>query len=175
MSFSRTASLRADFDFVRHPALRQILAHWLSLLDEGRPADRRALDPSCMADALPFVWLCEKQGAGRFRVRLAGAEINELLQRPLRGRYLDEVLDEADRAEIEQKFSDVLGIPAVVWTEGPIVEGATGECLMMPMHDRGRLGVVLGGTVHGLEHVFRPGHLIAIPPKQMRIVALGDL
>lgn len=170
---------RSAPDFVRHAALRVVVAHWLSLLDEDAVPDRRRLDPAEMLPALPYVWLCQREPTGRYRVRLAGAEINELLHQPLRGRTLDEVLTEAEWDELKPKFDEALDRPALIWSEGPIFdaepEGPHGECVMMPLTDRGRRVIVLGCTVHGLEYVPRPGRLFIVPAKTIEIVPLAEL
>lgn len=166
-------------EFIQHPALREVVDHWLSLLDDDELPDRRRLDPSQMRLALPCVWLCQRERSGGYRMRLAGAEINGLVGQPLRGRKLDEVLNENEWEELKPKLDEVLETPALIWSEGALFagepQGPLGECVMMPLRDHGRPAVVLGATVHGLQHVRWPGRLFAVPSKTIEVVPLTEL
>jgi hypothetical protein len=164
---------------VKHAIIREAVGHWISLLRDGTPPERRDLDPARMMNALPFVWLCQKHDSHRYRVRLAGAEINQLLQAPLRDRMLDDVLTEPEWHDLEAKFDQVLGIPAFVWSEGAIFEsaphGPIGECAMMPVKERGQLVIVFGATISGAEYVRSRGRLHAFPAKATHVIPLRDL
>ena len=164
-------------DFVRDRALRAVARHWRSLLRDGGLPERRALDPAQMIEALPYLWLCAKEAPGRYRMLLAGAEINRLLGAPLRGRILADVLDKADWRALEEKLEQVLGTPALHWSTGPVFAAEPrdphGECLMMPLEEGGEPVIVLAATTYNVLFVRSRGRLC--PVQTTRVVPLRDL
>jgi hypothetical protein len=167
------------FDFIHNRPLRELVVHWASLLDGARPGERRAFDPVECKSALPHVWLCQREPSGRYRIRLTGEGINILFGPRLRGRYIDEVLVEDELARLRPRLEAVLDTPGFHWCEGPLFEvdpaGTRGESVMMPLLERGKRCIVLGGTVHGWRVRREPPRFHPPDPKAQLFIPLDEL
>jgi hypothetical protein len=167
------------FDFIHNDSLRELALHWASLLAGARPGERRAFDPTACPSALPYVWLCQREHSGRYRIRLTGEEINVLFGPGLRGRLLDEILTQDEMDQLKPRLDAVLDTPGFHWCEGPLFEvdpaGAHGECVMMPLLERGRACIVLGGTVHGWRVRRDPVRFHSRSPKAQVLIPLDEL
>ena len=67
------------FAHVRDERLRRLLRHWLERRGDGLAPRRSAIDPTAIGPILASVWMCDYLPADRrFRMRLAGEDINRL-------------------------------------------------------------------------------------------------
>jgi hypothetical protein len=169
------------FEFVRNTELLELALHWASLLKGARPPERRELDALAFHRALPHVWMCERPAtrAGGYRVRLAGEDINLLFGPGLRGQYLEAVLDRPALEAFVPALDAVLDSPAFSWCEGPLrradPDGTVGECVMMPLLERGVPRIVLGATVHGWRQAIRHPSFRSCAPKTELLIPLAAL
>jgi hypothetical protein len=75
------------------PEIREIVDYWDSLRIEGRPPDRRQIDPADIVRMLPAIALLDVQREPyRFKFRLLGERMNEYHGQNYNGRWLDEIL-----------------------------------------------------------------------------------
>jgi hypothetical protein len=145
--------------------LGAVCRHWKNLVRNDMPPVRQALDPGAFMTALPFLWICERQGgSGRFVVRLAGEEINALFGRTLRGRFLDEILPPALHAELAAAIGEVLARPATLLARGPLSVNDPGvapaDCAILPLREGAEIRSVLGATVYDAPMATPPGRLL---------------
>jgi len=72
--------------------LVDLYRYWKGLLREHFAPSRRDIDPTSIPKLLPNLLLVDVVGAGRYRYRLAGSDIEYHLGRKMGGRYVDEVM-----------------------------------------------------------------------------------
>jgi hypothetical protein len=149
---------------VRCGHLLDVLAWWQAARPVGGVPHRRAIDPRAFPRALPCVWLCDYDpGAGEFRYRLAGEDVNAVFGRPLKGLTLAAAFPSAAGVEaVRATLWRVIAEPAVGHAEGPVYawlgRQRPGERLILPLlDDAGRRTAVLGATRY---------HPAASPPGQ---------
>ena len=76
----------------RHPALRQLLAYWLSKKGAARAPSRSAIRPEEIVPLLPNLALVDVIGdPPRFRVRLFGTRLVEAYGEDITGKFTDEI------------------------------------------------------------------------------------
>src|SRR5882672_5085787 len=92
---SRPLDLDA-FAHVKDERLRRLLRHWLECRGGGLATKRSAIDPTAIGPILSSVWLCDYEPADRrFRMRLAGEDINRLYGRNVTQSYFEEIIEPA--------------------------------------------------------------------------------
>lgn len=85
--------------------LRQLYFYWLSKKTSRFPPPRSAIDPSEIRRLLPSLFIIEvDHDQERFRYRLAGADVEALVQTKLHGRWLDEALRSPLREFFDEGF-----------------------------------------------------------------------
>ncbi len=99
----------------RSPLLRQLYAYWEKKRADKRMPSRRDMDPvEIDPPLLPWIMLLDVEGTPRrFRYRLVGTRLVELLERDLTGRYLDELRDLGPVVETIMERYD--GVAASRW------------------------------------------------------------
>lgn len=148
------------FAHVRDAKLRGLAAYWLDLRRGERLPEYGDLDPARFASLLPYVWVSEREGSGRFRYHLAGERINEVYGRSLRGRYLDEIMPAERREKTHAIYARVVDEPAVLhnlgWLYNRLGRSGYGERLALPMRKGpGPARIILGVSLYVLDE--RPG------------------
>jgi hypothetical protein len=136
--------------------LRSLYQYWRELAQatDGLP-QLQAFDPLHLPKVLPHIWIVEIESAtGRFRVRLAGENINAIYGRNIGGQYFRDVYDPTDLPTIVARYSRCLTQPAVFRATGSVYAAAgrltAGERLALPMLGRGGVtDTLLGATVYG--------------------------
>lgn len=89
--------------------LRLLYFYWLSKKASRFPPPRAAIDPGEIRILLPTLFIIEvDHQEERFRYRLAGAEVEQLVQAKLHGRWLDEAL----RSPLREFFDEAFCIAA---------------------------------------------------------------
>lgn len=140
---------------LQDPGLRLLLDTWLTLADgdKGLPSVQR-FDPLHLPKLLPNVWIIEVEPATRrFRMRLAGENINAIYGRSIAGLYFQDVFQPGDVEIIVARYSRALSEPAVFHAGGSVYAAGgsltVGERLGLPMLGReGRTSTLLGATVY---------------------------
>lgn len=144
---SRTSELRRIVD----PRLRSFLRYWLVLRGDRLVPDRRDFDPAEVAPLLGYFWICCKEPkSGRFRFRLAGDEIRNLVGRRVAGAYIEDVFP-AVADELIEGLETILKEPALYHSHGPFYRGDNrwieAERLALPVSFEGAVTSVLGATI----------------------------
>jgi hypothetical protein len=147
---------------LQDPGLRVLYDYWVSLAQEadGLPSVQ-GFDPLNLPRLLPNLWILEVEPAtGRFRMRLAGENINAIYGRSIAGQYFQEVFQPGDVEIIVARYSRALSEPAVFHASGSVYAAGgnltVGERLGLPMLGReGRTNTLLGATVYrsGLDRI----------------------
>jgi hypothetical protein len=145
---------RKSLPHVRDARLHLLLDHWL----DGRGGDaiplRSAIDPSAIVSVLPNIWLCEFNPIDeRFRMRLAGEEINKLYGRNISSCYFDEIADAAFLPVMNRRYRGIIEQPAILHCAGLIYfsnsSPVVGERLGLPLRkDDGQITQIIGVSVY---------------------------
>jgi len=146
----------ASFSHVRDDRLHLILQHWLERRGEDGIPLRSAIDPTAIASVLPNIWLCEYQTAAeRFRMRLAGEEINKLYGRNISRCYFEEIADEKFLPIMMRRYRRVIEQPAILHCAGHIyfanASRVIGERLGLPLRtEDGQVLQIIGASVYDI-------------------------
>ena len=96
-------------DNIDDEELRSLYFYWLAKKTGRFPPPRQAIDPTDIRLLLPSVFVVEvDHEQERFRYRLAGADVEQLVQAKLHGRWLDEAL----RSPLREFFDEAFCIAA---------------------------------------------------------------
>ena len=145
------------FAHVKDERLRRLLRHWLERRGDGIATIRSAIDPTAIAPILSSIWLCDYLPADRrFRMRLAGEEINHLYGRNVTQCYFEEIIAPALLADVMRRYWRVVEEPAILHCGGHIYlasnRSEVGERLVLPLSDdRGAIMHVIGASVYRME------------------------
>lgn len=139
---------------LRDKRLHLLLDHWLDRRGgDGIPL-RSAIDPSAIVSVLPFIWLCEfNMAEERFRMRLAGEEINKLYGRNISSSYFDEITDAAFLPIMNRRYRRIIEQPAILHCSGLIYfsnsSPVVGERLALPLRmEDGRITQIIGVSIY---------------------------
>ena len=141
--------------------------YWLALAKEARGLPNlHHFDPMRLPHLLPNIWLIEVDpGNDRFRLRLAGEQINAIYRRSIGRKYFSEVFDPRDMPRIIERYKRALQEPAVFHATGRVYASAghycIGERLGLPMlGSDGGTRILMGVTVYS----HRINYQIALRP-----------
>ena len=136
--------------------LRSLYQYWRELAQAaGGLPSIQAFDPLHLPKVLQHIWIVEVEGATqRFRVRLAGENINAIYGRNIGGQYFRDVYDPSDLDTIVARYGRCLSQPAIFRATGSVYAAAgrltAGERFALPMLGRGGVtDTLLGATVYG--------------------------
>jgi hypothetical protein len=136
--------------------LRALFAYWRELGNRnGGLARVQDFDPLHLPRLLASMWILEVEPVSRrFRMRLAGENINAIYGRNVGGHFFADILDPADLPTIVQRYTRALCEPAIYHATGYVYSAAgryrPGERLGLPMLGRdGTTNTLLGGTIYG--------------------------
>jgi len=133
-----------------HSPLQQVRAYWEGLRDGTALPRREAIDPRGLSGALEQVFLIERVAPGIARLRLAGAQLQEVLGMEVRGMPLFALFEPAARARLGQALEGLFTAPAVLdlWLEAERGIGRPalrGRMLLLPVcGNRDEPGLALG-------------------------------
>ncbi len=118
---------------------------------------RSAIDPTAIAPILSSIWLCDYLPADRrFRMRLAGEEINQLYGRNVTQCYFEDIIAPPLLDDVMRRYRRVVEEPAILHCSGHIYlasnRSEVGERLVLPLSDdSGAIMQVIGATVYRME------------------------
>jgi hypothetical protein len=143
--------------------LRSLYEYWEALAQAagGLPSSQ-AFDPLHLPKLLPNLWILEvAPDTQRFRMRLAGENINVIYRRNIGGQYFSDVFQPSELALMVERYTRTLTEPAIVRAIGAVYVAAgrltQGERLALPMIGRtGLTDTMLGATFYD-EHMIEPG------------------
>jgi hypothetical protein len=145
------------FAHVRDERLRRLLRHWLERRGDGLAPRRSAIDPTAIGPILASVWMCDYLPADRrFRMRLAGEDINRLFGRNITQCMFEEIIAPPLLAEVIRRYRRVVDEPAIMHCDGHIYLASNrseiGERLVLPLaDDSGAIRHVIGASVYRME------------------------
>jgi hypothetical protein len=152
--------------------LRSLYDYWHALaVAAGGLPQVQSFDPLHRPRLLPNLWILEvAPDTRRFRMRLAGENINAVYRRNIGGQYLGDVFQPSEIALMVERYSRALTEPAIVRAIGAVYVAAgrltQGERLALPMVGRtGLTDTMLGATFYD-EHTVQPGavHVLSNEP-----------
>jgi hypothetical protein len=143
--------------------LQSLYAYWhaLGAAAGGLPA-LQAFDPLHLPKLLPNLWILEVAAdTHRFRMRLAGENINAIYRRSIGGQYFSDVFQPEELALVMKRYTHALEAPAIMHAIGTVYAAAgrlaQGERLALPMLGRsGLTDTMLGATFYD-ERAIVPG------------------
>ena len=143
--------------------LRSLYDYWhaLAVAAGGLPSIQ-SFDPLHQPKLLSNLWILEvAPDSRRFRMRLAGENINAVYRRNIGGQYLSDVFQPSEIALMVERYSRALAEPAIVRAIGAVYVAAgrltQGERLALPMLGRsGLTDTMLGATLYD-ERSIEPG------------------
>ena len=148
---------------VADPGLRALYAYWRALGSQNGGLPRlQSFDPLHLPKLLANIWLLEVEpDSRRFRMRLAGENINAVYGRNVGGQFFADIFDPSDVPTIVERYSHALNKPAIYHATGYVYSAAgrysPGERLGLPMLGRdGATSTLLGGTIYG-GHMYDQG------------------
>jgi hypothetical protein len=131
-----------------HSNTEQVLDYWRARRGDDEVPARASIDPAHLAERLPQIVMLERQGAGQYRVRLAGGFVADLYGRELRHADFLRLWDPAARTPLQLVLEAILRRPEplVVEAEAQGGETRTGlEVLITPLKGpSGQLDRLLG-------------------------------
>ena len=152
--------------------LRVLYDYWhaLAVVADGLPP-LQAFDPLHLPKLLPNLWILEVAAdTHRFRMRLAGENINLIYRRNIGGQYFSDVFQPEEVALVVARYTRALNEPAIVRAIGAVYVAAgrlsQGERLALPMIGRsGLTDTMLGATFYD-ERAIEPGavHVVSNEP-----------
>ena len=141
---------------IADPHLRSLYQYWRELAQAaGGLPSIQTFDPSHLPKVLRHIWIVEiESSTGRFRVRLAGENINAIYGRNIGGQYFRDVYDPSDLDTIVARYGRCLTQPAIFRATGSVYAAAgrltAGERFALPMLGRGGgTDTLLGATIYG--------------------------
>jgi hypothetical protein len=140
---------------VADESLRSLYEYWhaLGVAAVGLPSVQ-AFDPLHLPRLIPNLWILEvAPDTHRFRMRLAGENINVIYRRNIGGQYFSDVFQPSELGRMIERYTRALNEPAIVCAVGAVYALAgrfsQGERLALPMVGRsGLTDTMLGATVY---------------------------
>ena len=146
--------------------LQSLYKYWHALaLEAGGLPSIQAFDPLHLPRILGNIWILEVDpDSQRFRMRLAGENINTIYRRNIGGQFFRDIFDPSDLDIVIARYTRALGEPAIFHATGAVYAAAgrlsVGERLGLPMLGRsGLTDTLIGATIYG-ERVERDRELL---------------
>lgn len=145
---------RKSMPHLRDRRLHLLLDHWLDRRGGNGVPLRSTIDPSAIVSVLPYIWLCEYNGAeDRFRMRLAGEEINKLYGKNISSCYFEEIASPSFLPVMMRRYLRIIEQPAILHCAGLIYfsnsSPVVGERLGLPLRmEDGRITQIIGVSMY---------------------------
>jgi hypothetical protein len=146
-----------SFAHVKDERLRRLLRHWLECRGGGLAPKRSVIDPTAIGPILSSVWMCDYlPDERRFRMRLAGEDINRVYGRNVTQCTFEEIITPALLPDLMRRYRRVVEEPAIMHCAGNIYLASdrsdVGERLVLPLaDDSGAIRHVIGASVYRME------------------------
>lgn len=150
----------SEFIHLKDQGLRRLLQHWLDRRI-GRPVPSRAsIDPAELGSLLSSIWMCDYLPQGRrFRMRLAGEDINRVYGRSINQCDFEEIIAPDMLDHVLFLYRRVIEEPAILHCSGHIYlasgRSRVGERLVLPLTDDS--GAVMHAIGASIMSNARPG------------------
>lgn len=143
---------------MRSPLVRDAYAYWVGKKNGDRLPARADIDPVDIPRILPHISLVEREAeTGRYRYRLFGSALVDILGREPTGKYLDEIYPDFEQSESRRyrdqvfemgKPSHRIGRPSLRFPK----DFVTVERLYLPLAEDGRrVDMVMGVLVFCMD------------------------
>jgi hypothetical protein len=146
--------------------LAALYGYWHELGEEARGLPSiQAFDALRVPRILANIWIVEVVPDNRrFRIRLAGDNINAVYGRNVGGQFFRDVFEPGDLPNIIDRYTRALSEPSIFYATGSVYAAAgrlsSGERLGLPMLGRsGLTDTLLGATCYG-ERITREGGVL---------------
>ena len=135
--------------------LQSLYDYWHALgVKAGGLPSIQAFDPLDLPKLLANLWIMEvAEDTHRFRMRLAGENINAVYRRNIGGQYFSDLFEPSELGLMVARYSRTLNEPSIVRAAGAVYAAAgrlsPGERLALPMLGRsGLTDTMLGATFY---------------------------
>lgn len=95
-----------------NPYFQRLAEYLASKAPQGKLPGRQHIDPSEIPDLLPYIALIEvvpqESGNPRYRIRLAGTQVVNILGADGTGKFVDEMLTTEEGAKIVRAYDEIL-------------------------------------------------------------------
>jgi hypothetical protein len=156
----------AAFAHVKEERLWLLLRHWLERRGEATAPARSAIDPTAIGPILASVWMCDYlPQERRFRMRLAGEDINHLYGRNITNCYFEDIIMPPLLDDVLRRYRRVVEEPAILHCGGHIYlasdRSEVGERIVLPLaDDSGRIVHAIGASVYRLDPIVVEGPIV---------------
>jgi len=146
-----------SFAHVKDERLRRLLRHWLECRGGGFAPKRSVIDPTAIGPILSSVWMCDYlPDERRFRMRLAGEDINRVYGRNVTQCTFEEIITPTLLPDLMRRYRRVVEEPAIMHCAGNIYlasdRSELGERLVLLLaDDTGAMRHVIGASVYRME------------------------
>lgn len=136
------------------PALIALYEYWLSKCEDRRAPCRADIDPIDIPDLLPYISLTDVlDGGERFRIRLAGTNVEERFGCSLTNRMFDEVMHGPYLEYLQNLFARLLRDCVPLYSESSFEPERTSELrvkrLALPLSDDQKtVNMILCGMIY---------------------------
>lgn len=169
MSATRPIRRQLDLDafpHVKDERLRRLMHHWLERRGDGVVPLRSAIDPTAIGPILASVWMCDfLPQERRFRMRLAGEEINHLYGRNINHCYFEDIIAPGLLGAVMRRYLRVVDDPAILHCGGHIYlaseRSQVGERIVLPLADEnGAITHVIGASIFRTDPLVIEGPIV---------------
>lgn len=120
--------------------MRRLLRHWLEQRGAGLVPARASIDPAQLGSLLSSIWVCDYLPQGRrFRMRLAGEDINQVYGRSINQCAFEEIIAPDMLDHVLLLYRRVIEEPAILHNSGHIYlasgRSLVGQRLVLPLTD----------------------------------------
>jgi len=95
-----------------NPRFRRLAEYLAAKASPGKLPGRQHIDPAEIADLAPYITLIDvvqtEQGSRRYRVRLMGTEVAELIGSDLTGKYIDDAIPSPVRDKLLREYGEAV-------------------------------------------------------------------
>lgn len=103
-------------------SIREIHDYWLSIHPARGLPGRDRMDPLDVPSLLPHLWMANvERDPVRFRYRLIGSAVVQILGEDLTGRYFDECFENFEGSEPQATLVEASELGRPAWRRGPAV------------------------------------------------------
>ncbi|MGD1876401.1 MAG: PAS domain-containing protein [Kiloniellaceae bacterium] len=163
---------------IKSQRLRALLEHYLEARGSKRMPARQDIDAMQLGPVLPIIWVnAYEPGAGTFRYRLAGEEVNDIFGGSVAGRLLSDFV-QGDRFEATNRnFLKVIGEQVALLASGPVYRCADriamGERLALPLSSDGETADgIIGATARDALVDFSA---VSMSAQKVDFISIDDL
>ena len=142
-------------DHFHFDEIKQFFTYWREMTPEAYIPAKHNLDPTKIPKLLPYIWLCSRDSKhNTFMYNLVGDVVRNTINRPMRGRFLNEIFNAEWSERLNARYQRVCEEPAMYHGCGKVYgvyekKSGVGERLILPlMGESGQIDHVVGLTFY---------------------------